>query len=74
MWKVFVAESSNKGGGAFAACAIREGEVVERGIVRDCRPFDGNSAPRFYLSEDRTVWAIGSKFSTGAVKILTRKC
>ena len=26
--KVFVAESSDKGVGAFAACAIRKGEVV----------------------------------------------
>ena len=64
--KVFVAESSDKGVGAFAACAIREGEVVERGIVRRLPPsFDGNSSPYvFTWSEDRTVWAIGSGCST----------
>ena len=64
--KVFVAESSNKGVGAFAACAIREGEVVERGIVRRLpSTFDGNSSPYvFTWSEDRTVWAIGSGCST----------
>ena len=48
--KVFVAESSDKGVGAFAACAIREGEVVERGIVRRLpSTFDGNSSPTFLL-------------------------
>lgn len=64
--KIFVAESSNKGVGAFAACAIREGEVVERGIVRRLpSTFDGNSSPYvFTWSEDRTVWAIGSGCST----------
>ena len=31
--KVFVATSGDKGVGAFAACAISEGEIVERGIV-----------------------------------------
>ena len=64
--KVFVAESSDKGVGAFAACAIREGEVVERGIVRRLpSAFDGNSSPYvFTWSEDRTVWAIGSGCST----------
>ena len=64
--KVFVAESSDKGVGAFAACAIREGEVVECGIVRRLpSAFDGNSSPYvFTWSEDRTVWAIGSGCST----------
>ena len=64
--KILGAESSNKGVGAFAACAIREGEVVERGIVRRLpSTFDGNSSPYvFTWSEDRTVWAIGSGCST----------
>ncbi len=55
--KVFVATSSDKGVGACAACAISEGEIVERGIVRR-RPatFDGNASPYvFTWSEDRTV-------------------
>lgn len=64
--KVVVAESGDKGVGAFAACAIREGEVVERGIVRRLpSAFDGNSSLYvFTWSEDRTVWAIGSGCST----------
>ncbi len=32
--KVFVATSSDKGVGVFAACDMNEGEIVERGIVR----------------------------------------
>ena len=64
--KGFVATSSDKGVGAFAACAISEGEIVERGIVRRLpATFDGNASPYvFTWSEDRTVWAIGSGCST----------
>ena len=64
--KVFVATSSDKGAGAFAACDMSEGEVVERGIVRRLpATFDGNASPYvFTWSEDRTVWAIGSGCST----------
>ena len=64
--KVFVATSSDKGVGAFAACDISEGENVERGIVRRLPAnFDGNASPYvFTWSEDRTVWAIGSGCST----------
>jgi len=64
--KVFVATSSDKGAGAFAACDMGEGEVVECGIVRRLpAAFDGNSSPYvFTWSEDRTVWAVGSGCST----------
>ena len=64
--KVFVATSSDKGAGAFAACDMSEGEVVERGIVRRLpATFDGNASPYvFSWSEDRTVWAVGSGCST----------
>ena len=63
--KVFVATSSDKGVGAFAACNMSEGEIVERGIVRRLpATFDGNASPYvFTWSEDRTG-AIGSGCST----------
>ena len=52
--KVFVATSSDKGAGAFAARDMSEGEVVERGIVRRLpATFDGNASPYvFSWSED----------------------
>jgi hypothetical protein len=64
--KVFVDTSDKGGAGVYAACAIREGEVVERGIVRRLpAAFDGNQSPYvFTWSPDRTVWAIGSGAST----------
>ena len=64
--KVFIATSRDKGAGAFAACDMSEGEVVERGIVRRLpATFDGNASPYvFSWSEDRTVWAVGSGCST----------
>ena len=63
--KVFV-EASLGGAGAFAACDIQKGEVVEFGIVRRLpADFDGNDCQYvFTWSEDRTVWAIGSGCST----------
>jgi hypothetical protein len=61
-----VVNASMGGAGAFAACDIRKGEVVEFGIVRRLPPlFDGNECEYvFTWSEDRTVWAIGSGCST----------
>ena len=76
--KVFVATSSDKGVGAFAACDMSEGEIVERGIVRRLpATFDGNASPYvFTWSEDRTVWAIGSGAppSTTPLRPRTRRC
>ncbi len=64
--KVFVDASPRGGAGAYAACAIAAGDVVEAGIVRRLpADFDGNTSPYvFTWSEDRTVWAIGSGCST----------
>ena len=64
--KVYVEAAPTGGAGAFAACAIRKGEVVERGIVRRLpSSFDGDECPYVLTwSDDRTVWAIGSGCST----------
>ena len=63
---VFVATSTDKGVGVFAANDISAGQIVERGIVRRLPTgFDGNTSPYvFTWSDDRTVWAIGSGCST----------
>jgi len=63
--KVYV-EASLGGAGAFAACNIAKGELVEFGIVRRLpEGFDGNESPYvFTWSDDRSVWAIGSGCST----------
>ena len=63
--KVYIANAKG-GAGAFAAQAIKKGEIVEYGIVRRLPAgFDGNESPYvFTWSEDRQVWAIGSGCST----------
>lgn len=43
--KVLVKPDAWGGAGAFAAVAIRKGEVVERGIVRVLTNVDGNENP-----------------------------
>jgi SET domain-containing protein len=64
--KVYVDASSRGGVGAFAARDLKQGELVEFGIVRRLpSAFDGNSSPYvFTWSPDRTVWAIGSGCAT----------
>jgi hypothetical protein len=63
--KVGVRESALEGAGAFAAVDIRNGDLVERGIVRRLTNCDGNENPYvFTWSVDRTVWACGSGCST----------
>ena len=64
--KVVVMTSHGKGVGAFAACDIGDGDIVESGIVRRLPAnFDGNASPHvFTWSDDRTIWAIGSGCST----------
>mmetsp|Transcript_52875 Transcript_52875/g.113325 ORF Transcript_52875/g.113325 Transcript_52875/m.113325 type:complete len:878 (-) Transcript_52875:174-2807(-) len=58
--KVHVRRDTYGGAGAFAAVAIKKGELVESGIVRRL-PVDGNVCPYvFTWSEDRSVWASGS--------------
>ena len=62
--KVYVAQSNDKGDGAFAKCDIKEGDLVERGIVRII-DIEGNNCPYvFTWSDDKTKWAIGSGCST----------
>jgi len=61
MTKVFVKKDKYGGAGAFALCDIKEGEVVERGIVR-ILPCDGNINPYLFTwSEgEPRKWATGS--------------
>lgn len=62
---VYVKNDQYGGAGAFAARSIREGELVERGIVRRLNGLDGNHNPYvFTWSDDRKVWAMGSGCST----------
>lgn len=64
--KVYVDHAPTGGAGVFAARDLKQGEIVEFGIVRRLPGgFDGNASPYvFTWSEDRTVWAIGSGAST----------
>jgi len=55
--KVLVLVDTYGGHGCFAACPLRKGEVVERGIVR-IAPLDGNYCPHAFLWGDN--WALGS--------------
>ena len=58
--KVYIKQSDNMGDGAYAKCDIREGELVEKGIVRVIN-INGNQCEYvFTWSEDRTVWAMAS--------------
>lgn len=60
--KVFVYESTFKGAGlgAFAACDLKAGEIVEIGVARVIA-CDGNEDPfLFTWSDDRTRWAFCS--------------
>jgi hypothetical protein len=51
--KVYVKNDSYGGAGAFAACDIKEGEVVEYGIVRVLTNVDGNVNPCAQLQPSR---------------------
>jgi len=58
--KVYVAKRADGALGVFAAAPIRNGELVERGLVRRV-PVDGNVCPYvFSWCADHTVWATGS--------------
>ena len=65
--RVIVKPDQFGGAGAFAACDIKAGEVVERGLVRVLTNCDGNENPYvFTWSNDipNTKWAAGSGCST----------
>ena len=65
--KVRVKADKWGGAGAFAACDIAKGEVVERGIVRVLTNCDGNENPYVFTWSDdmpNTTWAAGSGAST----------
>eukprot|EP00929_Paragymnodinium_shiwhaense_P020038 TRINITY_DN13485_c0_g1_i1.p2 TRINITY_DN13485_c0_g1~~TRINITY_DN13485_c0_g1_i1.p2 ORF type:complete len:177 (-),score=34.11 TRINITY_DN13485_c0_g1_i1:269-799(-) len=60
--KVYVKKDQWGGAGAFAAEAIKKGELVERGIVRRL-PVDGNESQYVFTwseGDSRDVWASGS--------------
>ena len=64
--KVNVKQSflSNGGLGAFANKNIKEGELIEKGVVR-LIDFDGNQNPYvFTWSDDKTKWAFASGCAT----------
>ncbi len=55
------------GAGAFAACDIAKGELVEKGIVRVLTNCDGNENPYVFTWSNEipnTTWATGSGCST----------
>jgi len=55
--KAIVKPDAFGGQGAFAACDIKKGELVEYGIARRL-PLNGHESPYvFTWSDDRTVWA-----------------
>ena len=65
--KVIVQNDQWGGAGAFAAVAIKSGDVVEKGIVRILTNIDGNENPYvFTWSDERpcTTWGICSGCAT----------
>mmetsp|Transcript_15168 Transcript_15168/g.39976 ORF Transcript_15168/g.39976 Transcript_15168/m.39976 type:complete len:150 (+) Transcript_15168:34-483(+) len=65
--KVTVLADAYGGAGAFAACDIVKGDVVEYGIVRVLTNCDGNENPYVFTWSDQvpnTTWATGSGAST----------
>ncbi|EKX47774.1 hypothetical protein GUITHDRAFT_69157 [Guillardia theta CCMP2712] len=65
--KVIVKGDNHGGDGAFAACDIKQGELVERGIVRRIPGLDGMKNPYVFTWSDDVpnhVWAIGSGCAT----------
>jgi len=65
--RVYVSSDNYNGVGAFAACPIRKGELVEKGIVRRLTNVDGNENPYIFTWSDTvpsTTWALGSGCST----------
>ena len=65
--KVVVRPDSHGGAGAYAACNISRGEVVEKGIVRVLTNCDGNENPYVFTWSDdipNNTWAVGSGCST----------
>jgi hypothetical protein len=62
--QVYVKHDKYGGAGAFARCAIKKGQLVEKGIVRECK-IDGESPFVFTWSEgEPRKWATGSGAST----------
>eukprot|EP00994_Dinema_validum_P005321 NODE_3446_length_553_cov_96.636905_g2911_i0.p1 GENE.NODE_3446_length_553_cov_96.636905_g2911_i0~~NODE_3446_length_553_cov_96.636905_g2911_i0.p1 ORF type:complete len:151 (-),score=57.51 NODE_3446_length_553_cov_96.636905_g2911_i0:101-496(-) len=65
--RVYVKNDAYGGAGAFAACPIKNGEIVERGIVRRLTNCDGHENPYVFTWSDEqptTTWATGSGCST----------
>eukprot|EP00933_Yihiella_yeosuensis_P037081 TRINITY_DN30930_c0_g1_i1.p1 TRINITY_DN30930_c0_g1~~TRINITY_DN30930_c0_g1_i1.p1 ORF type:complete len:156 (-),score=31.64 TRINITY_DN30930_c0_g1_i1:525-992(-) len=65
--KVHVKPDAYGGAGAFAACDIKAGELVEKGIVRVLKNVDGNENPYIFTWSDEIpnkTWANGSGAST----------
>ena len=65
--KVEVKPDAHGGSGAFAAVAMRAGDVVESGIVRRLTNVDGDVNPYVYAWSDEVpikTWAIGSGCAT----------
>eukprot|EP00602_Paraphysomonas_sp_CaronLab_P004225 CAMPEP_0185026864 /NCGR_PEP_ID=MMETSP1103-20130426/11414_1 /TAXON_ID=36769 /ORGANISM="Paraphysomonas bandaiensis, Strain Caron Lab Isolate" /LENGTH=142 /DNA_ID=CAMNT_0027560595 /DNA_START=59 /DNA_END=487 /DNA_ORIENTATION=- len=63
--KVYVKQSPLGGDGAFAAVALKAGELVEFGMARRLTNVNGHENPYIFTwSEDRTVWAFCSGAAT----------
>ena len=65
--RVQIRNDSYGGAGAFAACFIKKGELVEKGIVRRLTNIDGNENPFVFTWSDSipcTTWALGSGCAT----------
>ena len=62
--KVIVKDSGEIGDGAYANCDIKQGEMIEYGIVRVIDIVGHNCPYVFTWSDDRTLWAMGSGCST----------
>lgn len=65
--RVQIRSDSYGGAGAYAACAIKKGELVEKGIVRRIINIDGNENPYVFTWSDSipcTTWALASGCAT----------
>lgn len=56
--KVYIKESDIEGLGVFTNVDLKEGEIIEIGLMYRLKNVDGNENPHLFTwSDDKTVWA-----------------
>jgi SET domain-containing protein len=56
--KVYVKESDIQGLGVFTNVDLKEGEIIEKGLMYRLKNVDGNENPHLFTwSDDKSIWA-----------------